>query len=358
MKTTIFLLFVATMIFAQDWQYEKNLNLGNSDTANYTIVKGDNLWNLAMQYYGDGFEWRYIWEHNRYIKDPHWIFPGNKLLIPAIRGLSVPDATAVQLYDTAKPLNQLVEQTRKMPSKHQLSLAEKFKYYFSHETLRQAPFIYEYNAKHQVDVFAYGEVVDNGRPILVQHRDALVKMNKSVQAEKDSRMDFYAIHNNLPLRGVKGVIVEPAATGLVKFTKGEIATVFIDRLWGVLNVGSKVAPPRTHNSLGNHLTYRVLNDSLNAGVIARMSPDISLKPGGIIFIDKGTNESVSIGDHFVFFERDRSRRSKQKHVGESVAEGLIIATENKTATIKITSVREFSSANTFTGVRQGRIVAR
>ncbi len=49
----------------------------------YTVKKGDCLWKIAKRYYGKGSEWRRIYNANRSkIKNPHWIYPGQKFVIP------------------------------------------------------------------------------------------------------------------------------------------------------------------------------------------------------------------------------------------------------------------------------------
>jgi hypothetical protein len=45
----------------------------------YVIVKGDTLWDLAKRYYGNPYLWPQLWEKNQYIKDAHWIYPGDPL---------------------------------------------------------------------------------------------------------------------------------------------------------------------------------------------------------------------------------------------------------------------------------------
>jgi hypothetical protein len=47
----------------------------------YTIVRGDTLWDLAQRFYDDPYLWPQLWENNQYIKDAHWIYPGDPLLI-------------------------------------------------------------------------------------------------------------------------------------------------------------------------------------------------------------------------------------------------------------------------------------
>ncbi len=47
----------------------------------HTIVKGDTLWDLARHYLGDPYLWPQLWERNPYIRDSHWIYPGDPLVI-------------------------------------------------------------------------------------------------------------------------------------------------------------------------------------------------------------------------------------------------------------------------------------
>ncbi len=48
---------------------------------NYTVVKGDTLWDIAIRAYGDGFAWTKISSTNK-LSNPDLIFPGDKLSIP------------------------------------------------------------------------------------------------------------------------------------------------------------------------------------------------------------------------------------------------------------------------------------
>jgi hypothetical protein len=51
----------------------------------HVVVTGETLWDLARRYYSNPFDWRRIWEANRdQIEDPHWIYPGQQLVIPDV----------------------------------------------------------------------------------------------------------------------------------------------------------------------------------------------------------------------------------------------------------------------------------
>jgi len=57
---------------------------GSGGIDNYTVVRGDNLWNISGKstIYGDPYQWPLIYKANRsQIKDPDLIFPGQNFAI-------------------------------------------------------------------------------------------------------------------------------------------------------------------------------------------------------------------------------------------------------------------------------------
>lgn len=47
----------------------------------HTVAEGDTLWDLAAKHLGTPWKWTEIWERNRYVTNPHYIFPGNRIVI-------------------------------------------------------------------------------------------------------------------------------------------------------------------------------------------------------------------------------------------------------------------------------------
>jgi nucleoid-associated protein YgaU len=47
----------------------------------YTVVKGDNLWNISVRAYGDGYKWVELARLNN-LSNPDLIYPGNVLNLP------------------------------------------------------------------------------------------------------------------------------------------------------------------------------------------------------------------------------------------------------------------------------------
>lgn len=52
-----------------------------ADAELYVIQPGDTLWALAKKFLGDPYLWPQLWEKNKYIRDAHWIYPGDTLVV-------------------------------------------------------------------------------------------------------------------------------------------------------------------------------------------------------------------------------------------------------------------------------------
>jgi LysM repeat protein len=59
----------------------------NEENTEYTIKKGDTLWDISNAFYKDPFLWPFIWKANPSITNPDLIYAGNKLTIPSLAPL-------------------------------------------------------------------------------------------------------------------------------------------------------------------------------------------------------------------------------------------------------------------------------
>jgi hypothetical protein len=74
----------------------------------YIVKKGDTLWDLSESFFKDPFAWPELWKKNPHIEDPHWIYPGDSLLIsrsPSDTGWKDAKAPAPFIADSLLPEN-------------------------------------------------------------------------------------------------------------------------------------------------------------------------------------------------------------------------------------------------------------
>jgi hypothetical protein len=62
------------------WNYPKEIIVPEGQRL-HIVQKGDTFWGLAGRYLGNARAWPQIWELNQWVKDSHWIYPGDPLLV-------------------------------------------------------------------------------------------------------------------------------------------------------------------------------------------------------------------------------------------------------------------------------------
>lgn len=74
------LLLVAGLAFA-DAQSDASVLIKDSAPNEYIVKKGDTLWAIAGMYLDKPWNWPLLWQKNTQIKNPHLIYPGDKILL-------------------------------------------------------------------------------------------------------------------------------------------------------------------------------------------------------------------------------------------------------------------------------------
>ena len=52
----------------------------------YVVKRGDTLSDITGKFLNSPWRWKEIWASNRHVKNPHWIYPGDKLLLCTLDG--------------------------------------------------------------------------------------------------------------------------------------------------------------------------------------------------------------------------------------------------------------------------------
>lgn len=67
--------------------YADPLEIRENAPDRHVVVKGDTLWDISATFFKDPWKWQQIWGLNKdTIKDPHWIYPGDVVLLDRSTG--------------------------------------------------------------------------------------------------------------------------------------------------------------------------------------------------------------------------------------------------------------------------------
>ncbi|OCH12117.1 peptidoglycan-binding protein [Aliivibrio sp. 1S165] len=103
-KIFIFTSFCSAIVFSStSFSGEDKLVLKQDYPSNYTVKKGDTLWDISALFLDSPWFWPKLWQINPEINNPHLIYPGDKLSLTWLNGNPVL---------SVKPLKKLSPKTR------------------------------------------------------------------------------------------------------------------------------------------------------------------------------------------------------------------------------------------------------
>jgi len=75
---------IPVVFSAAAWADTLAINPNHPDQ--YTVVKGDTLWDISGKFLQHPWQWPQLLRNNPQIKDPHWIYPGDTLYFSMVNG--------------------------------------------------------------------------------------------------------------------------------------------------------------------------------------------------------------------------------------------------------------------------------
>jgi LysM repeat protein len=68
--------------WTKNTEYPTSISEG---TAYYVVVRGDTLWDIAARFMKNPYLWPQIWDANKHVRDAHWIYPGDPVILPKVQ---------------------------------------------------------------------------------------------------------------------------------------------------------------------------------------------------------------------------------------------------------------------------------
>ena len=303
----------------------------------YIIQRGDTLWDLAGQWFGDPFLWPQIWDENRYILDSHWIYPGDPLVVPG-RPTVVPDEGPPEVAEVIPPDSGEQPEPPEEPAAPE---PDPLRPVATQTDLYCSGFIAQGEAAPQLwiagrdierETIAEGDVV-----FLNQGSNHGVRAGDTLAIR---RWTDVVLH---PASGeTVGTLVRRMGRARVLLAHDNSATAVIEMSCEDILEGDELVPwedipapmmtsmppfDRLDPTSSGGPTGRIVSSRDNLSAVGQ---------GNVIFTDLGQHTGINPGDVLVLF-RERGQGLPRLMIGQAV----ILTVETETSTAKImTSTRE------------------
>ena len=223
---------VALLLLAAGSLAQAEVQLRDGHPQNYTVVRGDTLWDISGKFLSQPWKWPELWQANPQVENPHLIYPGDVLnlvyvdgqprlvlgrgasrgtikLSPSVR--STPMAEAIPAIPLEK-INSFLLSNRIVDSDSEFS---------------QAPYVVAGNAERVVSgagdrIYARGSFAD-GQPVY-----GLFRQGKA--------------YTDPQTKEVLGINADDIGSGEVVAEEGDIATLVLRRTTQEVRIGDRLLP--------------------------------------------------------------------------------------------------------------------
>ena len=310
--------------------------LGQQPVGTHTVVDEDTLWDLAVRYYQNPFEWRVIYEANRdSIADPNLIFPNEVFVIPGLpgtQGQTVAAAPVAQTPSDQPPADQPVDVAAPPPPPppadapvdlvqfgfRQARPAEQVRTIFHTDTTSQgsgvvrsqdvpyvvvtrdaayqAPWVVPLESIPENSGSIAGFAAEGARASTIRSFDR-VRVSMPSPARVGAELQIFRVMGTI--ENVGDVVVP---TGVIT-----VSTISEDGVFGVvtreyqrIQPGDFVRPVPTY-TLRPGQYAREISGGSEAMVMGFAGRQELNDLGHIAFLDLGSNDGITLGDEFVLY---------------------------------------------------------
>jgi len=351
----------------------------------HTVRKGDTLWDLAKTYFGDPFAWPQIYKMNTaVVEDPHWIYPGEVLRLAgqapaavpaepaapapapaAVANAPTPDAAQAAAPPVAVAAGEpaAAEEPMQGPgggarptgpipgdptalfgkSNAQARSEQMLRAYAekSYRPLRPGEF-YSAGFLTENQKLAYGQVLGDVTPeqiaTLAAPTTALQFAKIGITPPKGAAYqvgDSLLIAKRIPTYGAYGDIILPTGIAQVIEVGPTQAVAELRNEFQRVHNGQVALPLERFTPGGDQRAVPVA-DGIEAEVIQARSEDFLTEQQSVLFLNKGRQDGVAVGDVFEVVRTPEERydaaattaqpmaKLQIVRVGEHTSSGLVV----------------------------------
>lgn len=272
----------------------------------YTVKKGDTLWDISARFLADPWFWPEIWQVNPEIKNPHLIYPGDVISLYYVNGQPRLSINQPMVSDGDGRISPRVRNSELTAENSGIPIEAIRPFLIrpqivSEEQLRLAAHILD-SDENRLIFGSYGKVyVRNLEDSRVNSKYSVFRPGeKLIDPVSKELLGFEAIYAGDAVVEVDG---EPATVKLVNTTREILRG---DRLL-----------PQDHGATGIHFWPHPANASTNGQIISIFDALSQVAQYQIIAINLGKRDAVEPGHVFAVKQKGRTIKDRHHHRDQS-----------------------------------------
>jgi hypothetical protein len=284
------------------WDYPKEVTPGAGQDI-HVVQKGDTLWDLGAKYLGNPFAWPQIWELNKWVKDPHWIYPGDPILVESSRGTVTQGKDGESL--APREVADLQPDTGRMVRKRTQD-----EFAFTFQDFVQMPFLVPGTAEayfKQIGAFKVVGREDATKDLLADGDSLYIGGGSNQGVKVGDRMvvtnivarKFYHPDDRHRVK-VMGDIVEQFGIIRVTTVYADQSVALIEKSLDGISPDGYAAPYKEPVAIVNALRADAaspvrMKEPVSKVIFIRMNKAVA-SAGDLVIIDCGTSDGFKVGD--------------------------------------------------------------
>lgn len=292
----------------------------------YTVQKGDTLWDLSQKFYSSAWDWPGLWELNDKIKNPHLIYPGERLKVFFKGGLSLENKPVyVEPGKIEKPIavKKTVEKIEEViPPKPEIKIS------FFYPFIDSVGFIKKNAVTPAGKILReeqdYKLISENDIVYVKASKDGSILPGKKYQVYETTELSRERIRHTIKgiiqiLESKKGYFTAKIIETYIDINPDDLIMDFLER--------------------DKEFIVKNNNDKINAKIICNDEDDSMFGEKQLIYMDLGQNDNIEIGQIYTVY-KDLEKKEEVAFNPIETGKIIVVHTEDISSTVLIYSTEE------------------
>lgn len=317
----------------------------------HTVKKGDTLWRISATYLDEPFYWGLIYKTNMdQIEDPHWIFPGQRFIIPPIlervsaeMEISTTETTPVAKEMVAPPEEFAPPAERQEEQESRgLAIAQEEVVSWKREIPVVSPALVYRAGYITEELPQWGKIAvveEPGPKTIVSHHQVVINKGAKDGVVEGDLFTVLRIGKGVKhphTRRYLGKIIHILGTlRAISIEEGSFRAL-VEACYEPIRLGDIVIPfDKIDIPVGKEIAQT--GRRLQGVVVGKLTSERKLLPSDIVYIDKGKVDGIHSGDIFEIYREGKKIRGVVKPM-KVVGELQILGVREETSSAVINSI--------------------